>query len=61
MWRLVVLVSDGTVAASSIAAQSASGSDEPFGEDVAVILSVRVNQEKHVSEAKLGGAVRVSF
>lgn len=57
--HLIVIVSDGTVATSSVAAHTASGSDEPVGEDVAVVLAVGVDEEEHVGEAKLGGAVGV--
>lgn len=56
--RLVVVVSDGAVATSSLASHTTSGSDEPVREDVSVILAVRVDKEEHVGESELGGDVK---
>jgi len=55
---LIVVLSNGTVSTSTITAHTASGGDEPFREDVSVILTVSVDEEEHKGEAELGGAMR---
>jgi hypothetical protein len=60
-WRprgldLIVVLSNGTVSTSTVTAHTTSGSDEPFREDVSVILTVSVDEEEHECETKLGGA-----
>ena len=54
--RLIVVLVDGTVATSAISSETTSGGDEPFGEDVSVILTVRVKDEEDECEGDLGGA-----
>lgn len=56
--RLVVVLSNGTVATSTITSHTASGGDEPLREDVSVILTVSVDEEEHEGEAELGGDVK---
>lgn len=58
---LILIISDGTVTASTVTAQSTtSGIDEPLGEDVSVFLAVSVDQKEHEREAELGGPTHVS-
>lgn len=54
----IVVLTNGTVATSTITSHTASGGDEPFREDVSVILTVSVDEEEHEGEAELGGAIR---
>ena len=52
--RLVVVLVDGTVTTSAISSETTSGGDEPFGEDVSVVLAVRVKYEEDECEGDLG-------
>jgi hypothetical protein len=52
--RLIVVLVDGTVTTSAVSSETTSGGDEPFGEDVSVVLAVRVEDEEDECEGDLG-------
>jgi hypothetical protein len=54
--RLIVVLVDGTVTTSAVSSETTSGGDEPFGEDVSVVLAVRVKDEEDECEGDLGSA-----
>jgi hypothetical protein len=54
--RLIVVLVDGTVTTSAVSSETTSGGDEPFGEDVSVVLAVRVKDEEDEGEGDLGSA-----
>jgi hypothetical protein len=54
--RLIVVLVDGTVTTSAVSSETTSGGDEPFGEDVSVVLAVRVEDEEDECEGDLGSA-----
>lgn len=45
------VVGDSSISASPICTLALSRLNEPFREDISVVLSVRVDQEEHVGEA----------
>jgi len=52
--RLIVVLVDGTVTTSTVSSKTTSGGDEPFREDVSVVLAVRVKDEEDECESDLG-------
>ena len=52
--RLIVVLVDGTVTTSTVSSETTSGGDEPFREDVSVVLAVRVKDEENECEGDLG-------